>query len=213
MSEGPDDNELEALQAAGANRDAVFGELFEGHRKRLSRMVRLRMDPKLRARIDASDVIQEAYVEMSARIGDYLENPRMPFFVWMRFLTAQKLVALYRHHIGTQKRDPRRQVRIDRAAFPAASSAVMAEHLVGALPSPSGAAMREEAHRQIEAGIVQMNPNDREVLVMRHFEELSNAETANELGIEESAASKRYLRALQRLRQILESVGQTGSDA
>jgi len=207
------DGELRALREAGDNRDRVLGELFEEHRRRLQRMVHLRMDPTLRARVGASDVLQEAYVEISARVSDYLDDPRMPFFLWLRFLTAQKLVDLYRHHVGTQKRDVRRQVRIDRTAFPAASSAVMAEHLVAARISPSGVAVHAEMAQQIQDGLDQMNPSDREVLVMRHFEELSNGETAHELGIESSAASKRYLRALQRLRKILEEPDPEGFDA
>lgn len=202
-----DSEELAALEGAGERRDEVLGRLFEQHRARLRKMVHLRMDPKLRARIDASDVLQETYVEVSARLGDYLDDPRMPFFVWLRFLTAQKLVAFYRHHVATQKRDVRRQVPIERKAFPAASSAVMAEQLIGRLDSPSGAAMQAEARRQVEEALEAMNPNDREVLVMRHFEQLSNLETAHELGLDTSAASKRYLRALQRLRGVLEEAG------
>jgi len=200
-------NELEALLAAGQNRPQVLGELFEAHRRRLLKMVHMRMDPNLRGRVSASDVIQEAYMEISARVGDYLADPRMPFFLWLRFLTAQKLVALYRHHAGAQKRDVRRQVRIQPGAFPDASSVVMAQELAGNLTSPSGNAMRVEARLQVEQALDQMNPSDRDVLVLRHFEELSNAEAAVELGIQESAASKRYLRALQRLRKILADAG------
>lgn len=205
------DDDLKALAGAGDGRERVLADLFEQHRRRLQRMVRLRMDPKLRARVGASDVVQDTFVEVSARVGDYLEDPRMPFFVWLRFLTAQKLVALYRHHVGTQKRDVRRQVAIDRAGFPEASSVVMSEQLLEVCPSPSDAAMQDELRRRIEAGIEKMNPKDREVLVMRHFEELSNVEAARELGIEESAASKRYLRAMQRLKKILEEAGTTWS--
>ncbi len=209
----PTDGDLHALRAAGdGDRERVLGELFEEHRRRLQRMVHLRMDGALRARIGASDVLQEAFVEISARVARYLADPRMPFFLWLRFLTAQKLVDLYRHHVGAQKRDARRQVRIDRAAFPAASSAVMAEQLVGGLASPSGAAMRDEMHRQVQEGLDHMQATDREVLVMRHFEELTHGEAAQELGISEEAASKRYLRALQRLRAVLEQAGAEGAD-
>ena len=206
MPSEQDEEELAALEGAGEERDEVLGRLFERHRARLRKMVHLRMAPNLRTRIDASDVLQETYVEVSARLGDYLEDPRMPFFVWLRFLTAQRLVALYRHHVATQKRDVRRQVPIERKAFPAASSAIMASQLVGGLNSPSGAAMQAEARKQVEEALDQMNTSDREVLVMRHFEQLSNAETAHELGLKPSAASKRYLRALQRLRSVFEDV-------
>lgn len=191
----------------------MLGTLFEAHRRRLLKMVDVRMDPRLRARVSPSDVLQEAFVEISARVGDYLDDPHMPFFLWLRLTTAQQLVAAYRHHVKIQKRDVRRQVRIERGAYPDASSAVMADRLVGALTTPSGAAMQAEARRQIETALDTMRANDREVLVMRHFEELSNAETAQELGIEESAASKRYLRALQRLRRILAGIGLDGASA
>jgi RNA polymerase sigma-70 factor (ECF subfamily) len=207
------DGDVRALQEAGKDRDRVLGRIFEDHRGRLQRMVRLRMDPTLRARVGASDVLQETYVEITSRVAAYLEDPRMPFFLWLRFLTAQKLVDLYRHHVGTQKRDPRRQVRIDRAGFPQASSAVMAQHLVGGLPSPSGGALQDELRTEVNDALDQMDRKDREVLVMRHFEELSNAETAQELGIAPSAASKRYLRALQRLRKILERGAAPGEEA
>jgi RNA polymerase sigma-70 factor (ECF subfamily) len=208
-----EDSDLQALQAATADRGVVLGQLFEDHRARLKRMVDLRMDQALRARVGASDVVQETYVEVSARLGTYLDDPRMPFFLWLRLLTAQKLVDLYRHHVGTQKRDPRRQVPINRGAFPGASSVVMANELLGSLTTPSGAAVRDEMRIQVQAGLDRMNETDREVLMMRHFEQLSNTETALELGIAESAASKRYLRALQRLRALLQAAGASGADA
>ena len=207
METRPDEEDIEALRDAGEDRPRLLAELFEQNRGRLLRMVHLRMDPKLRARVDPSDVLQEAYVEISTRLGDYLAEPRVPFFIWLRLTTAQRIVALHRHHIGTQKRDVRRQIPIERGVVPAVSSAVMAQQLVGVLTTPSGAAMKAEARQQIEEALDAMSPQDREVLVLRHFEELSNGETAAELGIEESAASKRYLRALQRLRRVLESVG------
>lgn len=208
-----DSADLEALREAGKKRAEVLGALYERHRPRLLKMVRLRMDPKLRTRIDPTDVLQEAFLEISERVDDYLEDPKMPLFVWMRFITAQRLIMLYRHHVDVKKRDVRRQVPIDRPAFPQASSAVMARQLVGMLTSPSGRVMQAEAQQQIEGALEQMNPKDREVLVLRHFEQLSNLETAKELEIEESAASKRYLRALQRLREILDHAGGDGDDA
>ena len=203
----PRDAELSALRNAGANRDETLGELFEQHRRRLLRMIHVRMDARVKERVGASDVLQETYLEISRRIGDYLAHPNMPFFLWLRFLTAQKLAALHRHHVGTQKRDVRRQVPINRAAFPRASSAILADRLLARGESPSQVAVRAEMRRQVEEALDEMRPGDREVLVMRHFEEMSNVETAEELSIDPSAASKRYLRALNRLRQILEAAG------
>lgn len=208
---GPATDELKALQEAGPERDQVLGRLFESHRRRLLKMIHLRMDPRLRERVGASDVLQDAYMEISARVGDYLADPRMPFFLWLRFVTAQRLVALYRHHAIAKMRDVRRQVPIEPAPFPNASSVVMAHALAESRTSPSGNAMREEARRQVEEALDRMSPADREVLALRHFEELSNVEAAAELGIQESAASKRYLRAIKRLRKILADAGDTGS--
>lgn len=203
--EAADDPDLEALQAAGDDRSQRLGELFERHRRRLERMVALRMDPKLRQRVGASDVLQEAYLEIADRLGDYLENPRMPFFLWIRFITAQRLLKLHRHHAGTKKRDVRKQVAFDRPAGPAATSAALADHLAETGITPSGVAVQGELRLQLEDALDAMNPTDREVLVLRHFEELSGPETAKLLGIGVDAASKRYLRALERLRTILEA--------
>ncbi len=181
-----------------------MGELFERHRARLERMVSLRMDPALRPRVGASDVLQEAYLEIADRLGDYLADPRMPFFLWIRFITAQRLLKLHRHHAGTKKRDVRRQVALDRPLGPAATSVALADRLAATGITPSGVAVVGEMRRQLEEALEGMNATDREVLVLRHFEELSNAETADVLGIRSDAASKRYLRALERLREVLE---------
>lgn len=199
-------DDVEALRTAGGDRDAVLGRLLQEHRRRLLKMVDLRMDPNLRARVSPSDVVQETFVEVSTRVGKYLEDPRMPFFLWLRFLAAQKLMAMYRHHAVAQKRDVRRQVPLERPRYPDASSVVMARELAATLTSPSGNAMRDEVRRELEEALDRMASSDREILVLRHFEELSNAEAAAELGIQESAASKRYLRALRRLRNVLSTV-------
>ena len=201
-------DDVDALRTAGGDRDVVLGRLLQAHRRRLLKMVDLRMDPHLRARVSPSDVVQETFVEVSTRVGTYLEDPRMPFFLWLRFLAAQKLVAMYRHHAGAQKRDVRRQVSLERRRYPDASSVMMARELAASLTSPSGNAMRDELRAEIEGALDRMGDADREILVLRHFEELSNAEAAAELGIRESASSKRYLRALQRLRSVLSAVAE-----
>jgi RNA polymerase sigma-70 factor (ECF subfamily) len=203
-SNRPTDEEALLLRQAGADRDGVLGALLDRHRRRLLRMVHLRMDPRLKARVGASDVLQDAYVEASKRVGAYLEDPRLPFFLWLRTITAQKLVDAYRVHMGAQKRDLRRQVSPGAAAFPGATSVALADHLIAQNTTPTQAALAAEMRQQVEEALDTMNPADREVLVLRHFEELSNAETATELGIDTSAASKRYVRALDRLRDVLE---------
>jgi RNA polymerase sigma-70 factor (ECF subfamily) len=193
--------EAEDLLRAGGERPRLLGDLWERHRLRLLKMVHLRMDPRVKARLGASDVLQEAFVEVSRRLDEYLERPDMPFFLWVRFLTAQTLVGLHRHHLGAQKRDPRRQAAD--AALPGATSVALADHLMAHGTTPTEGAVRADLRRRLEEALDRMEPKDRDVLVLRHFEELTNAEAAQELGIEPDAASKRYLRALRRLRAIL----------
>src|SRR6266481_3061784 len=116
------------LAAAGRGNMADWGELLDRHRGRLRRMLALRLDPRLQGRVDPSDVLQEAYLEASARLADYLDNPTMPFFLWLRFLAGQKLVTLHRHHLGVQMRSAGREVSLYRGGMPEASSAALAAH-------------------------------------------------------------------------------------
>ena len=206
MGEGTlDDRDLEALRAAGADRQAILGGLFADQRARLCRMVDLRMDPRLKGRVDASDVIQEAWLEISARLEDYLRDPRMPFRLWVRFIAGQKLLGLYRYHVGTQKRDARRQRALAPALGPEASSVAVARHLVASGTTPTGFAVKRELHAQLVDALESMDPLDREVLVLRHFEQLGNRDVAAVLDIGQTAASNRYVRALERLRGLLAS--------
>src|SRR5690606_33713588 len=181
--------------------------LFSRHRERLRRMVQLRLARQLRGRIDASDVIQEAFLEASVRLSDYLETPSMPFFLWLRFITRQKLAALHRHHLGVKARDPRREIAIYDGALPEATSEALAAQLLGRSSTPSEAAVRREMQVRLQEALNCLDPLEREILALRHFERLSNAETARELAISESAASKRYIRSLARLKGILIHLG------
>ncbi len=140
-ADSPTDEDLDALQAPGADPNQQLASRFERHRARLLRMVELRMDPALRQRVNASDVLQDAYVEISNRLGTYLENPNMPFFLWIRFITAQRLLKLYRFHVGTKKRDVRKQVVAARAAFPEATSVALVDQLANTGLTPSGVAV------------------------------------------------------------------------
>jgi RNA polymerase sigma-70 factor (ECF subfamily) len=192
------------VKAADGDRES-WGALLARHRERLRRMVALRLDRRLQGRIDASDVIQDAYVEASARLPDYMRDRSMPFFLWLRFITAQKLLALHRHHLGTQMRAAGREVSLYRGTLPETTSAALADLLLGRSKGPSEAAMRAEMKIRLQEALNSMEALDREVLALRHFEHLSNAETAQVLDLQEAAASKRYLRALQRLKDILSS--------
>ena len=164
-------------------------------------MVELRLDERLRGRIDPSDVIQEVYLEATARRTDYArEADPMPPFLWLRFLTLQRLQISHRRHLGTQSRDAGREMSIS----PQASSAAIAARLLGRDTRASARpAIRAERKLRLQEALDAMDAKDREVLVLRHFEELANGECARVMELSESAATKRYIRALKRLKDIL----------
>jgi len=191
------------LQRAAQGDQQGWGDLLVRHRERLRRMVALRLDHRLQGRIDASDVIQETYLEAWSRLADYLRNPTMPFFLWLRFLAGQKLVTLHRHHLGVEMRDPNREVSLFRGSLPETSSAALAAQLLGHDTRPSEAAVRAELKVRLQEVLNTMEALDREVLALRHFEQLTRAEIAQVLDISEAAVSKRYIRALKKLKEIL----------
>ena len=205
MSENSSETE-QLLQRAAAGDQASWGALLTRHLQRLRCMVAMRLDHRLQGRIDPSDVIQEACLEASVQLADYLRQPTLPFFLWLRLITGQKLVALHRHHLGKQMRDASREVSLYHGSLPETSSAALAAQLLGRDTGPSEAAIRAERCLRLQEALNSMDPVDREVLALRHFELLSNAEAAQVLGLQESAASKRYVRALKRLREILKSM-------
>jgi RNA polymerase sigma-70 factor (ECF subfamily) len=186
-----------------AGRHEVLGLLLEHYRERLWRMLYLRMDARLTSRLSPEDVLQEAFLEAARRLAEYLAQADVPFYVWLRFLTLQRLAQLQRYHLGAARRDVGREQSLQALASPSADS--LAGQLVGHLTSPSQAAIRGELHEQLRNALESMDPLDREVLALRHFEDMSNAEVAQALGLQKDAASKRYVRALVRLREILGS--------
>jgi RNA polymerase sigma-70 factor (ECF subfamily) len=194
------------LRQATAGDASALGALFAHYRPRLRQMVRLRLDTRVAARLDASDVLQEAYLDVARRFPEYAAAPAVPFYVWLRALTGQRLIDLHRQHLGAKMRSAGQEVSLDHGALPPASSASLAQQLLAGLTSPTQAAVRAEMQLQLQEALNSMDPIDREVVVLRHFEELNNIETAAELGIEPSAASKRYLRALRRLKGILAQI-------
>jgi RNA polymerase sigma-70 factor (ECF subfamily) len=203
MTLDPNQEVLEKLHAHGP---AALGELFSQHRDRLARMVRFRMPARLHARLDVNDVLQDAYLDAAKRLPSYLANPCAPFYVWLRGITANTLVDLTRRHLGAMQRDANREVPLYRRANMNASSQMLAAEIVARLTSPSQAAVRDETYRQLEQAFQQMDEIDREVLALRHFEQLSNQEVAEVLGLSKTAASNRYVRALGRLRGIMEKI-------
>jgi RNA polymerase sigma-70 factor, ECF subfamily len=194
------------LEQARAGDQGALNDLFARHRARLRRMVDLRLDGRLHARIDASDVVQEAFVEAVTRLDEYLREPSYPLFLWLRLIVGERLLKLHRHHLGTQMRDAGLEVSIYRGALPAASSAALAAQLLGKHTSRTQAAVRAERMMRLQEALNALEPIDREILSLRHFEEMTIVETALSLGIEASAAAKRYIRALKRLKATLASM-------
>ena len=184
----------------------ALAELFSCERERLWRVVQFRLPEPLRGRLEPDDVLQEAFLAASQRLKHYADSPATSPFIWLRMILNQTLVDLHRQHLGAQKRDARREVVIDSSPFGQATSASVAIQLVGQFTSPSGAAARADILSLVQTAIEQMDPVDREVLALRHFEELTNSEVAEALGIEQKTASIRYIRALRRLKEILARV-------
>src|SRR6516165_3454884 len=201
MPESADLPQLLAQAAAGD--ETALSQLFSRYRKRLKQMVRLRLNRQLQGRVDDSDILQEAFLEAAQRFPDYLANRPLPFFLWLRHLAGEKLIEAHRRHLGAKMRDAAQEVSLHRGPMPAASSASLAAQLLGRLTSPSQAAIKAETRLRVQEVLNKMDPLDREVLALRHFEQLSNAEVAETLGINESTASSRYLRALKRLKDEL----------
>jgi RNA polymerase sigma-70 factor, ECF subfamily len=184
----------------------AMADLLARHRDRLGRMVRLRMDRRLQGRIDPSDVIQEAFLDAFRRQAEYLADPKMPPYLWLRFLTVQRLQAMHRRHLGAKMREADREVSLRAGASPQADSFTLANLLLGRFTSPSVAAVRDELRARLQDVLNAMEPVDREVIVLRHFEDLTNNEVALVLGLQKAAASNRYVRAMRRLTDILAAI-------
>lgn len=203
-TETPDPQQtVDRLQRGVAGDRKVLAEIWDTYRERLRKLVRLRMDRRLQGRIDPSDVLQEAFVDFATRASEYIDDPTMPFYLWLRFLTGQRLQLMHRHHLGTQMRDAGREVSLHQGAMPQATSVSLAAQLLGRFTSVTQAVQRAEMQVILQEAINAMDPLDREILALRHFEELSNAETADVLGIKATTASTRHIRALKRLRETL----------
>src|SRR5256885_854381 len=196
----------ELLDAARAGDEGALAALVERHHGRLERMVRLRMDRQLQGRVDPADVVQDAYLAVRGKFPQYSADPRLPFFLWLRLEVGQKLVDVHRFHLGAKMRDAGQEVALHRGALPQVSSLSLAEQLLGKLTTASQAAIRVELKLRVQEALNGMDPQDREVLLLRHFEELSNAEAAGVLGIKPTAAVNRYVRALKRLKDVFQGM-------
>jgi RNA polymerase sigma-70 factor (ECF subfamily) len=193
-------------RAAGGDIGA-WGALLERHQKRLLCVVSFRLDSRLRGRVDATDVMQEAFIAATERRAEFFRLSEQPLFLWLRWMVGNTLLELHRHHLGAQMRDARREApaarRSDGAGGDDSTRAALVAQLTGGATGPATAAGRAEVKARLAEALGRMDPTDREVVALRHYEQLTSAETAQVLGIQERAAAKRYLRALERLRELL----------
>ena len=204
-SDNKDDTERLVARAAQGDSEALSA-LMERFRQRLKRLVGLRMDRRLQGRVGASDVVQEAMIEAARRFDEYATNPPASFYLWLRWLTADKIIDTHRRHLGTQMRDASREISLYRRPMPEACSVSLAQQLLGQITSPTNAVARAELQLVVQEVLNSMDSVDREIIVLQHFEELTIRETAKVLGIKRSTASMRYIAALKRLKQALTAV-------
>jgi RNA polymerase sigma-70 factor (ECF subfamily) len=190
----------EGLRAG--DRSALAG-LFDVYRDRLHRMVDLRLDSRLRSRLDPADVVQDSFLDASKRLDDYLRDPKLPPFLWLRLIVGERLTNVHRRHLGSKMRDAAREVSLFHEALPQASSAALASMLLGKQTSPTQAAQRAERLLRVQEALNSLDQVDREILSLRHFEQLNRAEAALALGITEEAGAKRYIRALKRIKDVM----------
>jgi RNA polymerase sigma-70 factor, ECF subfamily len=181
----------------------AFAQLFSAQRPRLWRTVHFRLDCRLQSRVDSDDVLQEAYLWAAEHLGHFAGDSLTSFYIWLRMTVLQTMIVVHRRHLGAQMRDAEREVSLHGTYLPQATSVSLAIQLSGRLTSPSQAAIRDEAAEQLRQVLEQMDAVDREVLALRHFEQLTNSEVAEALDIQEKAASIRYVRAIRRLKDIL----------
>lgn len=192
------------LRAAAQGDQYAWGSLNQNYGPRLRRAIAVRLDPRLRNRLDPSDIVQEAMIEAAKGIDNYIEESPLSFYLWLRMIALRRLLNAHREHLDAERRDVRKEISLDRRICVEASSEALADELIARDATPCTLAAQAERKIRVLAALESLEQMDREVLTLRHIEQLSPGETAEALGIELSAASKRYVRALDRLRQALE---------
>ncbi len=198
----------DAVRVAEARNDpAALNSLFAHKRERLKHMLRLRLHPRLKSRIDESDIVQELLIYAAGKFQDYAAAPRLPFYLWLRHLAGLKLLEVHRKHLDTKIRTAHQEAFLEELRPIDAAAESMAHHLAAAGTNPSDAAIRQEQVAEIRQALEKMGPVDREILALIHFEDLSVSEAALELGLSKAGAGSRYLRALKRLKRVLPDVG------
>ena len=204
------DAQSAALDRARNGDEGALSLVFAAHHARLVKMVELRLDASLRRRLDPSDIVQEAWLEVARRFSDWCAQDELPFHVWLRLITAQALAQSQRRHLAAHMRDALREVHA-RDSRPSISAANAADAFIASATSPTQAARREELRTRVLAALEELEELDRESVALRHFEGLSNDEAAAELAITPAAASKRFVRALVRLRPALKALAADGA--
>jgi RNA polymerase sigma-70 factor (ECF subfamily) len=198
------------LDAAERGDPAALNELLDRHRAHLRRLVQLRLDRALARRVDASDVVQDVLLEANQRLKEYLADPRLPFPVWLRQLAQDRIIEMHRQHRGAQRRSLDREQALAAPAYADQSSFDLARQLADHELTPAAANIRRELEQRFLTALDQLEQEDREIIWLRHFEQMGNTEAAEALGLSPPAAGMRHLRALRRLRMIL---GETPSQA
>lgn len=198
-----DDLQIERLRKSG---EEALAEILLEERDRLQRIIELRMDQKLYGRVDPGDVLQETFLEARKRLARFLETTSVPVFVWLRGVALDTLIHVHRRHVEAQRRQAGAEVSIQATVANASSAANLARSLLAHDTSPSNAVIRAESHEMLEHALRLLDEIDREVLTMRHFEQLSNDEVAQILGVKKAAASRRYTRALEHIRAVLQAL-------
>jgi RNA polymerase sigma-70 factor (ECF subfamily) len=193
----------ELINGAKAGDAEAAGELLNRHREALRRMIELRLDRRIQQRVDASDIVQEVMIEANRRLRGYLDDPAMPFHLWLRQMARDRLIDAHRRHRGSVKRSVDREQAMVAPAALDRSTIELAAQLCDPELTPAAAATMQELQRRFQAALETMEANDREIVLMRHFEQLSNQDVAQCLHLTEPAASMRYLRAMRKLRKLL----------
>ena len=195
------DKTNELLAQAKAGDEQAVNHLMDRHRDALRHLVRMRLDRKIQRRVDVSDVVQEVLIEANRRLTNYLENPAMPFHLWIRHIAKDRIIDAHRRHRGSAKRSVDREQAMTVPKEFNQSSVMLVAQLVDQGKTPAAASLEQEMKKRVEEAITELDQLDAEVIVMRHYEQLSNQEVAQALDLTEPAASMRYLRAVRRLRE------------
>jgi RNA polymerase sigma-70 factor (ECF subfamily) len=193
----------ELLADVGRGDSAATNRLLERHRASLRKLIQLRLDRNIARRVDASDIVQDVLLEANQRLREYMANPCMPFHLWLRHLAKDRIIDMHRRHRGAQRRSLDREQSLAGPQYGDQSSFDLASQLVASELTPAAASIRRELEVRFVAALDQLDEEDRDILLMRHFEQLGNSEAAAVLGLSAAAAGMRHLRALRKLRAVL----------